>query len=103
MSALFRFESGAREEYQEAIRYYAAEAIDPKVARRFVTAFESAVSTICSTPELWRIAEPPDLRRYVLRRFPFVLYYRFLAVENMVVIYAVMHTSRKPGYWRRRL
>ena len=102
MSVTFRFEQDARIEYQAAIRYYATNADSSEVARRFVTAFESAITAICAAPRLWRIVESPDVRRYVLRRFPFVIYYRFLVAENLVVIYAVMHTSRRPGYWRGR-
>ena len=36
-------------------------------------------------------------------RFPFVLYYGYEPAENLVTIYALMHTSRQPGYWRERL
>lgn len=42
-----------------------------------------------------------NLRRALLRRFPFSLIY---AVETTaVVIVAVAHQSRRPGYWRNRV
>ena len=91
MSARCQFDPDARTEYHEAIRYYAMEAGDTEIAVRFVVAIESALAAICTAPELWRAVGPPDLRRYVLRHFPFVLYYR--STEDSVVIYAVMHTT----------
>ena len=103
MSVAYQFEPDARVEYHEAIRYYAMESRDAGVASRFVTAVESAVETICAAPALWRVVEPPDVRRYVLRRFPFVLYYRYQRAEELIRILAIMHASRQPGYWRKRL
>ena len=103
MSVRYEFDPEAGAEYHEAIYYYAAEAEDVEVAVRFVAAVESAGASICAAPGRWRIVESPGLRRYVLRRFPFVLYYHHQTAENLVTIYAVMHTSRRPGYWRERL
>lgn len=103
MSSASQFDSGARTEYHEAIRYYATQAEDAEVATQFVAAVESALAAVCAAPEMWRVVEPPDLRRYVLRRFPFVLYYRYHPAQSLVVVYAIMHTSRQPHYWRGRL
>ena len=103
MSAHYQFDPEARIEYHDAIRHYATEAGDVEVAARFVAAVEAAIVAICAVPERWRVVKPPDLHRYVLRHFPFVLYYHHRSAENRVVIYAVMHTSRRPGYWRGRL
>ena len=103
MPNVHQFEPEARAEYHAAIRYYATEAEQAGVAARFVAAIESALVAICAVPEMWRVVEPPDLRRYVLQRFPFVLYYQYRSAEDVVVVYAVMHTSRQPGYWHKRL
>ena len=58
---------------------------------------------------IWRIQESPDFwpphdfstRRIVLRRFPYLDIYRI--ESDRIVIVAVAHTSRRPGYWRDRL
>jgi len=39
-------------------------------------------------------------RRYVMRRFPFVLIYRDL--EGTIQILAIAHGRRRPGYWYAR-
>ena len=37
------------------------------------------------------------LRRFILSRFPYSIIYR--KNNNSIFIIAVMHNSRKPGYW----
>jgi hypothetical protein len=41
-----------------------------------------------------------DLRVYVLDRFSFTIPYQIASEE--IVILALAHTSRRPGYWSRR-
>ncbi|MGZ4974878.1 MAG: type II toxin-antitoxin system RelE/ParE family toxin [Limisphaerales bacterium] len=98
----FSFHPEALLEYAEATNYYLAEAY-PKVAESFLVAIESSIATILEDPELWRTVEEPGIRRFVVHRFPFVIYYRFEPETNRVTIYAVMHCSRKPGYWKNRV
>lgn len=42
-----------------------------------------------------------EFRRFALPRFPYSIVYRERA--NGIVIFAVAHHKRRPGYWRRRL
>lgn len=100
--ATYGFHPEALLEYAEAAQYYLREA-PPGVAEAFITAVESAVDGILAAPTQWRIVEEPGIRRYVFRRFPFVLYYHWEAKQGRVSVYAVMHCSREPGYWRHRI
>ena len=98
----YGFHPEARLEYAEAAQYYSREA-PLGAAEAFATAVECAVDGILAAPTRWRTVEEPAIRRYVFRRFPFVLYYRWEADRNHVTIYAIMHCSREPGYWKRRI
>jgi hypothetical protein len=69
MPTAFHFVEAAEAEYFDAIRYYATASSDADVAVRFVAAIEEAVATICAAPAMWRIVDPPEVRRYVLRHF----------------------------------
>ena len=64
-------------------------------------AVQVAFNTILDAPEtcqIWRKGHP--YRRYVLRRFPFVL---FFVIEGTTIrIVAVAHAKRGPGYWLGR-
>jgi plasmid stabilization system protein ParE len=99
----YGFHPDALLEYAEATNYYLREA-STHVAEAFIAAVDGAIAGIVAAPTRWRVAEEPGIRRYVLRRpFPYVLYYRWEAQQQRVTIYAVMHTSREPGYWKSRI
>ena len=102
MATTHGFHPEALFEYAEATDYYLREA-SVEVADRFVASVESAVAAVAADPFRWRVVEEPEIRRYVFRRFPFVIYYRLEPQLERVTIYAVMHCSREPGYWRHRV
>ena len=89
-------------EFADATGYYLREA-SPRVADAFVTAVESAIQDVLESPARWHVVEPPDIRRYLFRRYPYVIYYRWETDRGRVTIYAVMHCSREPGYWKHRV
>ena len=41
-----------------------------------------------------------DVRRSMMRRFPYVVYYRLL--PERIEIVAILHGSRSPAVWMRR-
>jgi toxin ParE1/3/4 len=60
----------------------------------------SAVRVIAGAPQRW----PKYLhgtRRLMMQRFPFSVVY--LDDPELVIIVAVAHSKRKPGYWKDRL
>ena len=81
------------------------EAARPGLADTFLAAIESATLTVLKAPERW---PPIDRRhhRYILParrgvpRFPFSIFYRFTGAE--VVVVAIAHHKREPGYWAHR-
>lgn len=93
------FHPEALDEYQASAIFYLREA-SKATATAFVSVIEAGISEIVQAPTRWRIVEAPGIRRYVCPRFPFVIYYRHEG--KSVVVYAVMHASRKPGYWADR-
>jgi plasmid stabilization system protein ParE len=101
MAARYDFHPEALREYSDATLFYLSEA-SPEVANRFVTAIESAIVAMTDAPERHRVVEEPDMRRCVVSRFPFLIYYRWDPRFSHLTIYAVMHSSREPGYWRKR-
>ena len=100
--ASYGFHSEAAEEYLAATQYYLDHA-SPLVAAAFVAEVEIAVQTLLASPTRWATIEEPQVRRCLLTRFPYSLYYRWEPDQDRVSIYAVMHFSRRPSYWRERL
>ncbi|MDZ4289882.1 MAG: type II toxin-antitoxin system RelE/ParE family toxin [Prosthecobacter sp.] len=102
MTTSYGFHPEALLEYVEATNYYLQEA-SGQVADRFVVAVESAISALIVAPTRWRVVEDPEIRRYIFKRFPLVIYYRWEPQRERVTIYALMHCSRESGYWHQRL
>lgn len=88
----------ALQEYQEATSYYAERS--PILALRFVEAVEDAIQRILENPFAWGRLKG-NVRRCRTRRFPYGVLY---AIErDRIFVVAVMHGSREPGYWQRRI
>ena len=88
----------AEAELNEAARFY-----ENRVATlggQWLQAVDDAVALIHTTPTRWRIIEK-DVRRYLMPRFPYTIYYRVLADELRIL--AFKHHKRHPAYWRYRL
>jgi plasmid stabilization system protein ParE len=97
MAAIIRFLRLARKELDAANRRYVRQ--DPRRAQRFADAVSHAPRQIADNPYLWPVYQDP-FRWIQAGRFPYILYYR-LFDPDVVLIYAVAHASRRPGYWRR--
>ncbi|MFW6089064.1 MAG: type II toxin-antitoxin system RelE/ParE family toxin, partial [Gemmatimonadota bacterium] len=64
----------------------------------FLTTLENVIEGAMVTPDAGSPYES-GTRRVVLGRFPFSLVYEFS--EGRLLVVAVAHHRRKPGYWRR--
>lgn len=67
---------------------------------RFAAEVRAAIRRIVATPERWRVLEA-DVWRCLVRVFPYSVLYTIEA--DFILIVAVMHGKRQPGYWRYRL
>ena len=94
----YEFHPEALAEYQEAARYYSER--HKGLELRFIAAVEHAVNQIRNAPQRWRILEG-DIRRCLTRVFPYAILYT--VESDHVLIVAVMHCHRRPGYWRHRV
>lgn len=81
----------------EAARIYEAQI--PGLGNEFLDEFERSVALIVSFPESGQRCYE-KFRRTLLARFPFSVFYEIL--EHGILIVAVSHQRRRPGYWRKR-
>ncbi len=91
------FHPEALEEYQQATLYY-----DERrrgLGTRFVLEVESAIHKLLQHPKRYPSIDD-GIRRCLLRTFPYGVLY---SIEpEFVLIVAIMHSSREPGYWKDR-
>lgn len=89
----------AQAEIEAAAVWY--EGRRPGLGSEFMRAIEVALDAIAEVPESWpRWQAGFPYRKYVLRRFPFVVFFTAEGVGIQVVAFA--HAKRRPGYWVRR-
>ncbi len=79
----YGFHSEAEEEYLAATRYYLEHA-SPLIAAVFVAEVEAAIKALTATPKRWPVIEEPAIRRYLLSRFSYSIYYRWEAANERV-------------------
>lgn len=93
----YRLDPAARDEYLNAAQHYLA--VSPRIAAAFVEQIEAGIARIRENPLTWRVIEA-EVRRYLVKQFPFGIYY---TVENdEIIVWAIMPLRRKPGYWHER-
>jgi plasmid stabilization system protein ParE len=88
----------ALEEAEAAARWYAERSATAAAA--FSEELDAAESAIAQLPEAWPRFDH-GTHRYLLRRFPFSIVYR--VEPRRILIVAVAHASRRPGYWKPRV
>ena len=92
------FHPEARIEYREAAAFY--EDCRKGLGAEFSREIESAIGRILGAPERWRITKE-DVRHYLAHKFPYAILYTI--EQDFILIIAVAHASREPGYWKHRM
>ncbi len=87
----------ARAEIVAAFEWYLERS--PAAAQRFLDAVDDAMTLIEEAPERHRVIRG-RLRRVLLRRFPYAVYYKVFSSTISVV--GVIHGHRHPDTWLRR-
>ena len=89
--------AAAEEEARAAFLWYSGRS--EEAARRFQSDLVAAMERIQEGP-LTGCAIDGDVRRMMLSRFPYAVLYT--GDSDRIIVLAVMHLRRRPGYWRHR-
>jgi plasmid stabilization system protein ParE len=92
------FHPEAEQEYLAALAWYHERS--PAAAIGFESALDRALITIREAPHRWPIYLV-GCRRYIFHQFPFIVVYSTFA--SHIVVLAIAHAHRRPGYWRSRI
>jgi len=93
------FHEEAQAEYDAAFAWYLSRSIDAAI--EFDAQVNRAIDLIRIAPETWPVGSFSS-RKFLIHKFPYLLIYR-IKTPNRIEVIALAHTSRKPGYWRKRL
>ena len=91
------FRPAAAADVEDAWQWY--EARREGLGDEFLDVVQATLESITAHPESAPVVHR-DVRRQLLRRFPFGLFYRI--VEGQVVVVACFHAKRSPRLWRSR-
>lgn len=93
----------AKVELAEAAAWYELER--PELGAEFILAYEAILEHALKFPETGSLMTGlplrQEFRRFLFKRFPYALV--TMRLPDELVIVAVAHQHRKPGYWRKRL
>ncbi|MFO0965059.1 MAG: type II toxin-antitoxin system RelE/ParE family toxin [Gemmataceae bacterium] len=95
---LLSIHPSAAREARSAFRWYLKRS--EKAAAGFLAALQRAIQKVVDDPESW-MSYLHGTRAFRLRRYPYVLVYSFS--PDLVEVWAVAATNKRPGYWRKRL
>jgi len=98
MSFPIRFLPEARDEYDAAADYY--EQQQAGLGGDFIARVREVLQRIAANPKLHG-AVYQDVRKAIVRRFPYIVLYREDAGE--VIVISVFHTARDPSVWQSRI
>lgn len=89
----------AEQDVQQAFAWYQEQS--EGLGFEFLRAIEACLSSITRNPFAYTIAKVPNVRRALVRRFPYALFY--LADDDAIVVIAVFNVKRQPINWTKRI
>ena len=92
-----RLHPEAEDEFRDATVWY--EHQRKGLGSEFVLCIDEAIERIRHSPEMY-LKVHKDIRRIVVRRFPFAVFYEITATE--IRILAIFHSRRDPSRWQSR-
>jgi plasmid stabilization system protein ParE len=97
MSFPIRFLPAAKAEFDDAVDWYEQHT---GLGQDLVARVREVLNRISINPRLHAVTYK-DVRKAVVRRFPYLVLYREEAGE--VVVISVFHSSRNPSIWQSRV
>jgi plasmid stabilization system protein ParE len=91
------FRPEVREEINEAYNWYESQKIG--LGDEFLDCVDEILNRISQMPESYAVVYK-DIRRVIVRRFPYAVYYR--VVSSRVIVTAIFHSKKDPKSWQIR-
>ena len=98
MSLPLVFHPDVHGEVDDAYRYYEQQRTG--LGDDFLARVDEVLTRISNTPQVHQVVYQ-DVRRGVVRQFPYCVYYR--VQPGRVEVVAVIHTRRDPSVWQSRV
>ncbi len=91
------FRPEVQDELDEAFNWYENQQLG--LGDEFLDCIDETLNFIVLLPESYPVVYR-DVRRAVVKRFPYAIYYRI--VSSRAIVTAIFHSSRNPKGWQKR-
>lgn len=92
------FHNEADQELEEAMEFY--DQRSEGLGKALLEEVQQTLTMIQDFPEIGSTYPGTGLRHFVLKRFPYLVVYSIR--PSAIVVAAIAHGRRKPGYWTER-
>jgi plasmid stabilization system protein ParE len=101
MPYTIQFSSEASDDLTDILGFYKAQS-SPDLQRRFIQALSSTLKTMQNSPKSYSVRFK-NARCGVVKTFPYNIYYWVDDAQQTINLFAILHQSRQPKIWKRRL
>jgi toxin ParE1/3/4 len=88
----------AEQDIRESTEYY--QGMDVDLDKQFLKVINQAFQLISDNPLSFPSVNP-NIRKFVVKNFPFNIFY--IAAKDIIYILAVFHMKRDPKKWKERI
>lgn len=89
----------AEKDLDDAYDWY--ESQDPGLGKEFVRCVDVKITSVLRTPAQHQVVYKSAVRRALVNRFPFSIY--FVEQKNAISVFAILHQHRNPESWKSRV
>ncbi|WP_157939485.1 type II toxin-antitoxin system RelE/ParE family toxin [Gracilimonas amylolytica] len=89
----------AEKDFDDAHDWY--ETQDPGLGKEFARCVDVKITSVLRTPHQHQVIYKNVVRRAVVNRFPFSIY--FVEQQDAISVFAILHQHRNPESWKSRL
>jgi plasmid stabilization system protein ParE len=94
------FTAEAQSDIRQASFWYEKQSTG--LGKQFIKSVRKAIKSIQNTP-IGFVTRFGDFRAIPLNKFPYLLYYQIDEKQNLVVVFAVLHTHNNPLIFKKRV
>jgi plasmid stabilization system protein ParE len=101
MPYTIQFSPEASDDLTDILGFYKDQS-SPDLQRRFIQALSSTLKTMQNSPKSYSVRFK-NTRCGVVKTFPYNIYYWVDDAQQTINLFAILHQSRQPKIWKRRL
>jgi toxin ParE1/3/4 len=90
------FSRRAAQDLEQIAAYIRQE--NPAAAQRVRATILGSLSILAEFPKLGRLQSTPGVRKYVARKYPYLVYYRIDEMREEIVVLTIQHPAREHDF-----